>query len=167
MLCRSPTFSWVNDGSIGHAVTKIQCQVLSLCISFVVCTSIVIYVRRDKLLPYVRLLLGGICGKPLSQLLCSYEVAHSYCCVSRYGWTLPIYVDITFTIFDIFCYFLTFYCLYSAILVALLNKWRRFFEGCLTMHLPNEIKWNTNLMQLGNFIDVFLARRVSGTHAHH
>jgi len=36
-------------------------------------------------------------------------------------------------------------------------------QGCLTMHLPHEIKWNANLMQLGNFIDVFLARRVSGT----
>jgi len=30
-----------------------------------------------------------------------------------------------------------------------------------------EIKWNTSLMQLGNFIDVFLARLVSGTYAHH
>jgi len=30
-----------------------------------------------------------------------------------------------------------------------------------------EIKWNANLMQLGNFIDVFLTRHVSGTHAHH
>jgi len=27
--------------------------------------------------------------------------------------------------------------------------------------------WNANLMQLGNFIDVFLARHVSGTYAHH
>ena len=33
--------------------------------------------------------------------------------------------------------------------------------------LPHEIKWNANLMQLGNFIDVFLARHVSGTYAHH
>ena len=30
-----------------------------------------------------------------------------------------------------------------------------------------EIKWNVNLMQLGNFIDVFLVRHVSGTYAHH
>ena len=30
-----------------------------------------------------------------------------------------------------------------------------------------EIKWNGNSMQLGNFIDVFLARHVSGTYAHH
>jgi len=30
-----------------------------------------------------------------------------------------------------------------------------------------EIKWNANLMQLGNFIDVFLARHISGTYAHH
>jgi len=29
-----------------------------------------------------------------------------------------------------------------------------------------EIKWTANLMQLGNFIDVFLARHVSGTYAH-
>jgi len=30
-----------------------------------------------------------------------------------------------------------------------------------------EIMWNANLMQQGNFIDVFLARHVSGTYAHH
>jgi len=36
--------------------------------------------------------------------------------------------------------FLTFYCLYSAILVALLKKWMRFFADCLTVHLPHEIK---------------------------
>jgi len=40
-------------------------------------------------------------------------------------------------------------------------------EGCLTGHLPHEIKRNANLMQIGNFIDVFLARHVSGTYAHH
>ena len=40
-------------------------------------------------------------------------------------------------------------------------------EGCLTVHLPHEIKWNANLMQQGNFTDVFLARHVSGTYAHH
>jgi len=28
-------------------------------------------------------------------------------------------------------------------------------EGCLTVHLPHEIKRNANLMQLGNFIDVW------------
>jgi len=33
--------------------------------------------------------------------------------------------------------------------------------------LINEVKWNANLMQQGNFIDVFLARHVSGTYAHH
>ena len=33
--------------------------------------------------------------------------------------------------------------------------------------LPCEIKWNANLMQLGNFIDVFLAWHVSGIYAHH
>jgi len=41
------------------------------------------------------------------------------------------------------------------------------FEGCLNMYLPHEIKWNANLMQLGNVIDVFLARHVSGTYANH
>jgi hypothetical protein len=30
-----------------------------------------------------------------------------------------------------------------------------------------EIKRNANLMQLGNFIDVFLVRHVSGSYAHH
>ena len=30
-----------------------------------------------------------------------------------------------------------------------------------------EMKWNANLEQIGNFIDVFLARHVSGTYAHH
>jgi len=30
-------------------------------------------------------------------------------------------------------------------------------QGCLTVHLPHEIKLNASLMQLGNFIDVFLA----------
>ena len=40
-------------------------------------------------------------------------------------------------------------------------------EGCLTVHLPHEIMWNANLMRQGNFIDVFLARHVSGTYAHH
>jgi len=41
------------------------------------------------------------------------------------------------------------------------------FEGCFTVQLPHEIKWNANLMQQGNFIGVFLARHVSGTYAHH
>ena len=35
------------------------------------------------------------------------------------------------------------------------------------MHLPHEIMWNANLMQQGNFIDISLARHVSGTYAHH
>ena len=34
------------------------------------------------------------------------------------------------------------------------------FEGCLTMHLPHEIIWNANLMQQGDFINVFLAWHV-------
>jgi len=33
--------------------------------------------------------------------------------------------------------------------------------------LINEVKWNANLMQQGNFIGVSLARHVSGTYAHH
>jgi len=40
-------------------------------------------------------------------------------------------------------------------------------EGYLTVHFTHEIMWNTNLMHLGNFIDVFLARHVSGAYAHH
>ena len=35
------------------------------------------------------------------------------------------------------------------------------------MHLPHEIILNANLMQQGNFINVFLARHVSSTYAHH
>jgi len=30
-----------------------------------------------------------------------------------------------------------------------------------------EIVWNANLMQQGNFINIFLARHISGTYAHH
>ena len=40
-------------------------------------------------------------------------------------------------------------------------------RGCLTVHLPHEIMWNANLMQQGNFINIFLARHVSGTYTHH
>jgi len=47
------------------------------------------------------------------------------------------------------------------------RKHSKSLEGCLTVHLPHEITWNANLMQLGNFIDLFLARHVSGTYAHH
>ena len=36
--------------------------------------------------------------------------------------------------------------------------------GNIVLH---EIMWNANLMQQGNFIDVFLTRHVSGTYAHH
>jgi len=31
----------------------------------------------------------------------------------------------------------------------------------------NEIIWNANLMQQGNFIDMFLARRISDKYTHH
>ena len=37
----------------------------------------------------------------------------------------------------------------------------------LSFILGPEVMWNANLMQLGNFIDVFLARHVSGTYADH
>jgi len=45
-------------------------------------------------------------------------------------------------------------------------------RGFLTSALDEQqiryrVKWNANLMQLGNFIDVFLARYVSHTYAHH
>ena len=33
--------------------------------------------------------------------------------------------------------------------------------------IAHEIMWNANLMTQGNFIDIFLARHVSGTYAHH
>jgi len=44
---------------------------------------------------------------------------------------------------------------------------KRQYEGCLSVHLLHEIMWNANLMQQGNFIDIFLARHVSGTYSHH
>ena len=40
-------------------------------------------------------------------------------------------------------------------------------EGCLTVHIPRAIMWNANLMQQGKFIDVFLARHVSGAYVHY
>jgi len=36
-----------------------------------------------------------------------------------------------------------------------------------TEQYSSETMWNANLMQQGDFIDVFLARQVSGTYAHH
>ena len=35
------------------------------------------------------------------------------------------------------------------------------------IRIKKGIIWNANLLQQGNFIDVFLARHVSGTYAHH
>ena len=35
------------------------------------------------------------------------------------------------------------------------------------MDLPHEIMWSANLMKLCIFIDVFLARHVSGKYVHH
>ena len=52
------------------------------------------------------------------------------------------------------------------------RHWRNYF-GTQATHAPitrlcdHEIMWNANLMQQSNFIDVFLARPVSGTYAHH
>jgi len=37
----------------------------------------------------------------------------------------------------------------------------KLFEGCLTLQLPHEIIWNANLMQQGDFINVFLARPIA------
>ena len=37
----------------------------------------------------------------------------------------------------------------------------------MTTTMTYEMKWNANLMQQDNFIDVFLAWHVSGTYAHH
>jgi len=64
------------------------------------------------------------------------------------------------------------------------NQWNTQFSKlilnfCCLLHVMNllghefvnalqyEIMWNANLMQRGNFIDVFLALHVSGTYAHH
>jgi len=35
------------------------------------------------------------------------------------------------------------------------------------INIKYEIKWNANLMQLGNFINIFLVRHVWGTYAHY
>jgi len=42
-----------------------------------------------------------------------------------------------------------------------------YIQSCLTTHLYHEIMWNVNLMQQCKFIDVSLARHVSGTYVHH
>ena len=47
------------------------------------------------------------------------------------------------------------------------KKQQILFEGCLTVHLPHEIILNANAMKQGDFVNVFLARHVSGTYAHH
>jgi hypothetical protein len=56
---------------------------------------------------------------------------------------------------------------WSEVFVAYICIHFRNVEGYLTVHLPHEIMWNASLIQQGNFIDVFLARHVSGTYAHH
>ena len=58
-------------------------------------------------------------------------------------------------------------CLWACLVLRMSLEMYRDLEGCLTVHLRREILLNANLMQLGNFIDVFLARHVSGTYAHH
>ena len=55
---------------------------------------------------------------------------------------------------------------------AVLIKWGQKASDCYRkVALPQvqqrEIKWDANLMQLGNIIDVFLTRHVSGTSTHH
>jgi len=35
------------------------------------------------------------------------------------------------------------------------------------MHLLREMMWNANLMQQGNFVDMFLARYISGIKVYH
>jgi len=57
--------------------------------------------------------------------------------------------------------------LFETVTVKLFSVESVQINGCLTVHLPHETMWNANLMQQGNFIDVFLARHVSGTYAHH
>jgi len=60
------------------------------------------------------------------------------------------------------------------------KSWKTYQDNCSThfynlflgnqfykRNCLNEIMWNANLIQQGNFIDVFLARYVSGTYAHH
>ena len=69
------------------------------------------------------------------------------------------YIEITWRILRLVLYSFTFF-------GFILNKYIK-LEGYLTVHFPHEIIWNSNLMQQGNFINVFLAWPVSGTYAHH
>jgi len=57
------------------------------------------------------------------------------------------------------------------IITALSYVWLRMLFSCRSQSPRNcftfEIMWNANLMQQGNFIDVFLAWHVSGAYPHH
>jgi len=68
--------------------------------------------------------------------------------------------------------------MYVAVLFPKRRKNITSWCGCLPEKIPlnsvaakasrvRNTKWNANLMQQGNFIDIFLARHVSGTYAHH
>jgi len=54
------------------------------------------------------------------------------------------------------------FCIALCILLCVLAIW-----GLFDCASSSWINWNANLMQQGNFINVFLARHVSGTYAHH
>ena len=116
-------------------------------------------------------------------------VSFKTCCENRmfrswiwhllsYGWSSPLclyklYLAINCRTQLISCVrqLVGIYCcwrIYGLIFVeSLANVGYGFWDFFPQENLINEIKWNANLMQLRNFIDVFLARHVSGTHAHH
>jgi len=94
-------------------------------------------------------------------------MAYSY--ISFIIWLLKWRASVDFTFkSQLFCSMINCNVLRAFLKSHVTPKKRTFlFEGYLTVHLPHEIKWNANLMQLCNFIDVFLARHVSGIHTHH
>ena len=51
--------------------------------------------------------------------------------------------------------------------VSLRYRWWDFIVNLLKQQRSDKILWNANLMQQGDFINVFLARHVSGTYDHH
>ena len=55
---------------------------------------------------------------------------------------------------------------YSGLNILSVTASNHWFEITKTKEII-EIIWNANFLQQGNFIDVFLARQVSGTYAHH
>jgi hypothetical protein len=67
-------------------------------------------------------------------------------------------------------------CLYNYCILSINLLINKYNERLLPLPgqfilIPNtsksEIIWNANLMQKGDFINVFLARHISGTYAHH